>query len=301
MTTPVHDLSGKVCLVTGASGGMGRCIAAALAQSGATVVVVCRTPQRATELCKQLEVQTGKRCIVGMAAELERPSEVRALAHSFRSEFDRLDLLVNNAGAHFRHHQLNADGIELHLAVNHLAPLLLMLELEPVLARAAPARVVNVVSDSMSDTRFMKLGRAVPVALELDDLQAERRFHPMRTYARSKLALLMCGYHLAREWADRGIAVQALHPGLIATDIVKDVAPAVVTPLLGLIKLFLRAPEEGAAATLAVALGQPAAPATGGYFVDGRPRRSPHESYDLGKQRALFATSLSLLGERTAS
>jgi NAD(P)-dependent dehydrogenase (short-subunit alcohol dehydrogenase family) len=301
MSAPVREMNGKVCMVTGASGGMGRCIAAALAESGATVVVVCRTPQRATELCNRLKVQTGQHGIVGMAAELGRLSEVRTLAHSFRREFDRLDLLVNNAGAHFRQRQLSADGIELHLAVNYLAPLLLTLELEPVLARAAPSRVVNVVSDSMSDTRLVKLGRPRPVALELDDLQAERRYHPMRTYARSKLALLMCGYHLAREWAGRGIAIQALHPGLIATDIVKDVAPAAVGPLLGLIKLLLRTPEEGAAATLAVALQEAPIPATGGYFVAGLPRRSPPESYDIAKQGALFAASLALLDEQAAS
>lgn len=196
---------GRVCLVTGAAGGMGAAIATTLAQAGATVVLAARTRTGGEAVARAITAATGNPRIEVLAGDLSDQSAVRRLAEDFVAGHDHLHVLVNNAGAHFRERSVSVDGIEMHLAVNHLSSFLLTNLLLGALQAGAPSRVVNVGSASMADTRQVKITRTPrPVVLDLDDLQSEHRFAPMEVYARSKLQLLMCGYALARRLAGSG-------------------------------------------------------------------------------------------------
>jgi NAD(P)-dependent dehydrogenase (short-subunit alcohol dehydrogenase family) len=286
----------RLCMVTGAAGGMGRVIAREVACRGMRVIVVCRAADQAAALQRDLVEETGNTEIFAMSADLGDFQSVRRLASEFVGQFRRLDVLVNNAGAHFLTRSDSKDGHEMHLAINHLGPFLLTRLLVDALAAATPARIVNVSSASILDTRTLPIGKARPVELSLENIEAQCDFAPMVAYAHSKMLNLMCGYVLARKLAPYDVAVHALHPGIVATDIIADIAPPLVQPFLGLVRRSLRSPEQGAAGTIALATEEGIVPATGGYFVDGRPLRTPAISYDLEQQDAVWGLSCSMVG-----
>lgn len=285
------------CMVTGASGGMGRVIATDLARRGATVVLVCRDRTTGDALARHIGQVTGNDRVEVLTADLAEQGDIRRLAAQFLARHDTLHLLVNNAGAHFPQRRVSTEGIELHLAINHLAWFLLTNLLRGALAAGAPARVVNIASAAMTDSRQVKiLPRPRPVPLGLDDLNSERSFEPMAVYGRSKLAMLMCGYVLARRLADTGVTVNSVHPGLVATSIVDAVAPRVARPALGLVRRFLLTPEQGAAAALYLATAPELAEVTGKYFIRLTEHRSPHNSYDIELQEQLWRASTQMVG-----
>lgn len=183
-----------VCVVTGASRGIGKSTAAALAASGATVVTLGRDPSRNTIAC-----------------DLASFTSIRGAAAEITARWPRIDLLVNNAGVQHRHRVISADGIEATLAVNHLAPFLLTRLLLPSLAAAAPARVVTVSS------ALARWGR-----IDFDDLQQTRRYNGTRAYLQSKLANVMFTQLLADRLTTRGVAAVCVYPGLVATDLLRE-------------------------------------------------------------------------------
>ncbi len=270
-------------MVTGATGGMGRVIVRELARRGGTVIAVARS--RVEFEPKNVEVMT---------ADLSSLAEVRRLAAEFTAKHDALHLLVNNAGAHFRHRAISADGVEMHIAVNHLGGFRLTNLLRPALRAGAPARVVNVVSAAMTDTRQVKIRRRPrPVSLEpaeLPDLNGERGFEPFTAYARAKLLTLMAGYHLA-ETVD-GVTVNAVNPGLAGTKIVDDMMPTFMRPFGGLVKRSLLTPEQSAAFILRVATSPDLDGVTGRYFDRDVEARSPEISYDRALREWVWNSSL---------
>jgi retinol dehydrogenase-12 len=226
-----HPLQGRVAMVTGASGGMGRVISTALARQGADVVLVVRREMQGQALAQEIIQTTGNQKVSVLVADLARQASIREMAERFHNHHDRLHVLVNNAGVHAQTRQLSPDGLELQFAVNHLGWFLLTQLLLETLIAGAPARVVNVTSHSMADTRaFTLFGKPRPAVPNLADLQSEHAFEAMDAYARSKLAMLMCGYALARRLQTTGVTVNALHPGLVATDIVTAVTPPLMRP-----------------------------------------------------------------------
>ncbi len=183
---------------------MGRVIATELARAGATVVVVTRGTRGGADLHKMIDEEVGDAPGTGrievLVGDLGRQADVRRVAGEFLARHGALHVLINNAGAHFRRRQLSPDGIEMHLAVNHLAGFLRNTLLRPALLAGAPSRVVTVVSETMSDTRGLKLRRRPrPARISPDDLGSEQDFAPMLAYGRSKLAALRCGYRLAEQ------------------------------------------------------------------------------------------------------
>ncbi len=277
-------LNDNVALVTGANAGMGRAIATALARQGATVVLVCRDPGKGEEARRAIAQATGNPAIELLVADLASQGAIRAVVRQFRERHDRLHLLVNDAGAHIQERRLSPDGIELNLAINHLAAFLLTNLLLDILRASAPARIVNVASASMART------------IDPTDLQSARRFVPFEAYGRAKLATVLCTYALARRLAGSGVTVNALHPGITATAIVDDVAPPLARPFLGLLKRFLLTPEQGAQTALYLATSPAVAGVSGRYFVRERERRSVPSSYDVALQERLWASSVALTG-----
>src|SRR5438128_11385919 len=180
-------MDGKVVLVTGATQGIGKESAAALAKLGATVVMVGRDKARGEAALAEVKTRSGSDAVELLLADLSSIAEVRRLAAGFKARHDKLDVLLNNAGAINAGRKLSPDGLELTFAVNHLAYFLLTDLLLPVLEASAPARIVNVASDAHSGLK-----------LDFGDLQSEKRYLSFEAYGRSKLANVLFTYELAR-------------------------------------------------------------------------------------------------------
>ena len=286
------SMTGKLCLVTGATGGMGRVITTELARAGATVAVVCRDRSRGEELRRAVEVEVGADRVEVLVGDLSRQADVRQVAARFLARHDRLHVLVNNAGAHFPEQRLGPDGVELHLAVNHLAGFLLTDLLLPALRTGAPARIVNVVSHALTDTRLVKIRRTPrPATISPDGLGEIDDAGPMQVYGRSKLAALMCGYLLADQLTDTGVTVTALHPGQVDTGIVNAVSPRLVAPVLPVVRRFLLTPSQGAEPAIRLATDPAVEGVTGLYYRRHRQCATPPASYDRRLQEQVWAAS----------
>jgi NAD(P)-dependent dehydrogenase (short-subunit alcohol dehydrogenase family) len=203
------DLTGRTCLVTGATRGLGRATAEALAKLGANVVIHGRDSAAVGAVCRStLRVARGG-VVTGAVADFGSLKSVRRMADEVAAQHARLDVLVNNAGAAALKRRTSADGFEWLFAVNHLAPFLLTQLLLPTLTRNAPARIVTVAS--------MAYRRAV---LDFDDLQWERRtYQSLGAYSASKLANILFTLELARRLNGTRVTANCLHPGVVATNI----------------------------------------------------------------------------------
>ena len=280
------DLTGKACLVTGGSAGIGLATACRLACMGAAVTILGRDRMRGEAAAAKIGKAAGRDAAVFVPVDLSDFSQVRSFAAKLLSRLPRLDILVANAGALMGARQVSVDGIEMTFALNHLSPFLLVHQLLPALRAAAPARVVVVASEAHRGA-----------TLDFDDLQAELRYDRWRQYKRSKLANIMFTYQLARRLPDRahGVTVNALHPGFVATDI--GVRHGFVPRLFwSLGKLAAVSPERGAATSIYLASAEEVAGTTGQYFVDCKPARSSAASYDEEASQRLWDISANLTG-----
>jgi NAD(P)-dependent dehydrogenase (short-subunit alcohol dehydrogenase family) len=291
----VSDSSGRVAVVTGATGGMGGVIALELASRGMHVVTVARDPGRAQALSERIAAETDGTLQI-IQGDLSHRTGVMTAADAIRARHDTVHLLINNAGAHYPDHRLSLDGIEMHIAVNYLAGYGLTVLLEEELRRGS-ARVVTVASDSLRDTRQVKIRRRPrPATIDtahLDDLAAlnpAEGFAPFEAYARAKLLAVTAGYDLARTLGP-AMTINAVHPGIVATDIVDDLMPRLLRPLAGLIRRAMLTPEQGAAAAVRLATDPLLRDVTGRYFDRDSPVRTPAVSYDLDVQARLRVAS----------
>jgi NAD(P)-dependent dehydrogenase (short-subunit alcohol dehydrogenase family) len=282
-------MQGKICMVTGANSGMGKVVAQGLAREGATIVMVCRDLHKGQEAQDEIMLATGNSSIDLLIADLSSQKAVRRLVQEFKQRYSSLHVLVNNAGAHIQKRILSADGIEMNLAVNHLSSFLLTNLLIDVLRTSETARIINVASNAMTRT------------IDLDDIQSERSFVPMRIYGQAKLQMVLCTYALARRLTGTGVTVNALHPGITATNLVDLAAherfhPLIARPLVFILKHFLQTPEQGAKTALYLATSSTVEGVTGKYFVKGREKPSVPISYDVALQERIWKLSKTLVG-----
>jgi NAD(P)-dependent dehydrogenase (short-subunit alcohol dehydrogenase family) len=292
------DLRGRIALVTGGTGGMGRVITTELVRAGAHVVITSRDHERGDALRRRIATDVGADRVEVLTGDLASRTDLLRLAAEFATRHDALHMLINNAGAHYRHRWLTVDGVEAHLAVNHLAGFGLTYLLRDRIRADPPARVVNVVSAAMSNVGLPLFGRPHPVPLDLSgvadvrELNPAKGFVPFAAYARAKLLTTVCGYEFADRWRDEGVTVNAVHPGIVSTGIVDDVLPTVLAPFRPLIHRLLLTPEQGAAATLHLATDPSLATASGRYYVRDQEKRSPDISYDSATRAAAWQLSL---------
>ena len=284
MVTPEVSLAGKVCLVTGATSGIGKVTARELAQRGAVVVVVGRNEARSQATVTQIRQQTASSSVDFLLADLSSQQEVRRLAGEFESRYPRLDVLVNNAGAIMLSRRESVDGIELTFALNHLAYFLLTNLLLDRLKSSAPARIVNVSSNSHERAK-----------IDLDDLQVRGRYWGFRAYARSKLANILFSYELARRLEGTGVTVNALHPGLVGTNFLANNG-ALGRFLKMLVAIKGISVERGARTTIHLATSPEVETVTGRYFVKEQVVPSSGASYDQDAARRLWLLSAELTG-----
>jgi NAD(P)-dependent dehydrogenase (short-subunit alcohol dehydrogenase family) len=274
-------------MVTGASSGIGRAAALILAEMGATVILVCRDKGRGELVVDEILSKSGDRSADLLIADLASQASIRALAGQFADNYDRLHVLVNNAGVYLTKRHVTVDGIEATFAVNYLAPFLLTNLLLDVLKGSAPARIVNVAG------AYHTKGR-----IDFEDLMGERGYSGRRAISQSKLAEVLFTYELARRLEGTGVTANCLDPGMVATDLIykDDGLPRLFKYAYSLVKPFLKSPEKGAGTTVHLASSHEVEDTTGSYFIDRKAIKSSPESYDMTTARRLWDVSAALAG-----
>lgn len=273
-------LAGKTILITGATSGIGAATARALAELGATVVLVGRDPTRTEGIVAQIQRATGNPAVSGLVADLSSMREVRDLAGAFMGRYPRLDVLLNNAGAIFTKRQTTVDGYERTFALNHLAPFLLTNLLVERLRANTSARVVTVSS-------MVHTGQT----LDFDDVtRGANGYNGWRAYGESKLANVMFTYALARRLNGTGVTANTLHPGVVNTNFAKNNG-GFMKLAMGMFSAFEITPEKGAQTSIYLASSPEVANVSGRYFIKSKPVKSSAASYDEAAQERLWELS----------
>ncbi len=285
MGSDSDKMNGKICMVTGATDGIGKETARALLQIGAHVVAVGRNPQKIEKTTQELKQKTGNDRLEFLQTDFANQDQIRQLATQFQAKYDRLDVLINNAGTVTMSRQETQAGLEVMFAVNHLGYFLLTMLLLDTLKTSAPSRIVNVASDAHEG-----------VTLNFDDLQSEQDFSGMKVYGRSKLGNIYFTYELARQLEGTGVTVNALHPGFVATNLGADNIPVIGGLLKKIINLSARNVSKGAETSIYLATSPEVEGVSGKYFVDCQQVQSSPVSYDETAAQQLWAISADMVG-----
>jgi len=289
----LKDMNDMVCVVTGANSGLGKATATELARLGARVVMVCRDEGRgrdaqaeikaAAELARPSRADTVDLCIADLAVQ----EEVYPLGETIRANYDRLDVLVNNAGVFLDTRRETVDGIEATFAVNHLAPFLLthlvLPRLQETAGRVGEARIINVSSEAHRGA-----------SIHFDDLNAEKGYNPLQAYAQSKLANILFTHELSRRLEDTGVLVNAVHPGVVNTNIWRG--SGWISRIARLFAWLYKRPEEGARSVVYLAASPEVAGVTGQYFKETEIVNPSPEAYDEKVETRLWAVSREMTG-----
>lgn len=279
------DMNGKVCIVTGSNSGIGKETALALAEMGATVVMAVRDAEKGENARNEILEQTGNTKTDLMICDLASLDSIRQFAKEFTQKYDRLDVLVNNAGCTIHKRQVTNDGFERTLAVNYLGPFLLTHELLPMLKSSAPSRVINLTSGIHSSAR-----------VDFDDLQNERKYRAMNAYGAAKLMVVMYTYELARRLEGTGVSVNAVHPGFAATNLGSNTGALRHRIMFKMVRPLQMSAKKGAETSVYVATSPELEGVTGKYFAKSEERPSSELSYDEEAQKRLWVVTEELLG-----
>jgi len=283
-----RQMDGRVCVVTGATSGIGYVTARELARQGATVTVVGRNRDRTARCVAQIRQETGSEAVDSLLADLSSMTQVRALAEAVKARHTRLDVLVNNAGAIFLTRHTTVDGYEMTFALNHLAPFLLTNLLLDRLKASVPARIVTTASVAHTGAK-----------IAFDDPNFQHSFYnAWSAYSQSKLANIMFTYELARRLEGTGVTANAFHPGVVASGFAHN--GPLLSVAMTLARPMMVSAEEGAKTAIYVASSPAVEGVTGQYFTKEHPVRSSKESYNTESQRRLWEVSEELTGVRLA-
>ena len=280
------DLRGKTVLVTGATNGIGRATARAFARMGAKLFLVARDLGRAEETRAEIAREASGADVRILRADLSAQADVRRAAAEFLATGEPLHVLLNNAGVMQLTRSETTDGIETTFAVNHLAYFLLTNLLLERIRSSAPARIVNVASEA----------HRMSGALDFDDLGSSKRYAAMGVYGRSKLANLLFTRELARRLAGSGVTVNAVHPGVVRTELGQNNDAPFLKLLMNLARPFFRSPEKGAETSIWACTAPELEGVTGRYFSDCRERKPHPNALDDAAARRLWDASAKLVG-----
>lgn len=274
-------MKGRICLVTGASSGIGKITALELAKMGTTAVLVCRNKDRGERARAEIIQASGNAAVDLMLCDLSSQRQVRSLASEFKGRYKKLHVLLNNAAAVPGHRTITEDGLETQLAVNHLAPFLLTHLLLDVLRKSAPSRVINVSS-----------GMYKTASLDFNNLQGEKSYRPMKMYAKTKLLNIYFTYELAQRLEGTGVTVNCLAPGFTATSLGRDFSPL----SRFVMKTFAHKKEIGAQTSIYLASSPEVERVTGKYFEKMKDTPTSPPTHDKDIARRVWEVSQLLTG-----
>lgn len=277
-------MKNKICVVTGANSGIGRAMAMDLAGAGAQLAMVCRDPGRGREALEAVRAATGNDGVELFRADLSSQGDIRALSAALHERYERVDVLLNNAGVYLPSRRLTEEGREAMMATNHLAPFLLTQLLLDRLEASDDARVVTTSS----------MGHWIG-GRDADDFEAERSYVASVHYGRSKLANILFTRELSRRIRGRGVSVNCFHPGTIATGFAQD-EPGWLGSLVKIGRFVLQSPEAGADTGLWLARSPEGGRISGEYFSGRKVRRTSRAACDRALAARLWAWSESVTG-----
>lgn len=281
-------MRGRVCLVTGASSGIGRATAQALAARGAEVFLLCRNRDKGEATRAAIVRETGNAAVHLLVGDLARQADIHRVADQFLATGKPLHVLVNNAGIVNTQRRLTEDGYEEMFAVNHLGYFLLTERLRQRLIDSAPSRIVSVASGAHAFVR----------GLNWDDLQYERTpYKTFTVYGQSKLCNLLWTRELARQLHGTGVTANCLHPGAVGTGLATQNG-ALGKIVMTLLKPFFRSPEKGATAAIHLATAPEAATISGQYYYDRKPIEPKPWAKDGAAALRLWALSVQMTARR---
>jgi len=273
------NMNGKICLVTGATDGIGKVSARVLAELGAKVIIVGRNPEKSAIVLAELRSISGNENIDLLMADLAVMQEVRDLAEQVISRYDRIDVLLNNAGGYFTKHEITSDGLEMTFALNHMSYFLLTNKLMELLKYSAPARIVNVSSDAHYG-----------VDIEFENLNGEQEYKAWKAYQKSKLANVLFTYELLKK-VPGNITVNCLHPGFVATNFGHNNG-GFFGPVLKIAqRISAINPEEGAKTSIFLCSAPEVKGVSGKYFYKCQPKTSSRESRNMDTGKRLWQIS----------
>ena len=289
----VAPMDGRTVVVTGASSGIGKATATALARAGAHTVITARDEGRGRTALEDIRRASGSEVVDLVVFDLGDLGSVRAGATELLEANPKIHVLVNNAGLVLSDRRETPDGFEATFAVNHLGPFLFTELLTERLVASAPARIVNLTSDAHKSARH---------GLDFDDLQSTRSYRGMQVYGRSKLANILFTTELARRLAGSGVTANCCHPGVVATGFARDGDTSGVLAFgIKLIKPFVLTPEKGARTSVYLASSPEVEGVSGRYFVKCKEERPTAAAQDAAAAARLWEVSEELVAEASAS
>ncbi len=280
---------GKIVLITGGTGGIGKATAIGLARLGARVGITGRDVARTGQVAADIRAASGNPAVDPFAADMSSQAEVRRLAVAVLETYPRLDVLINNVGGFWAHRHPTADGLERTFALNHLAPFLLTNLLLDRLKAGAPARVVTVSSGAQSAGR-----------IDFDDLQSAHNYSGQRAYSQSKLANIMFTNELARRLEGTGVTASSVHPGVVRTNFGAEDQAWLFTVVSKVVLPFLKTPAQGAQTSIYLASSPDVDGVTGQFFAGGKPKTANRVAYDTDMTARLWSVSADLVGMTSA-
>ena len=293
-TTDIPDQSRRVAVVTGANTGLGYETAAALAEHGAHVVLAVRNLDKGKDAVSRITANSPQADVALQELDLTSLESVRAAAEQLRSDYDRIDLLINNAGVMWTPKSTTKDGFELQFGTNHLGHFVLTNLVMPALVAGAPSRVVNLSSG----------GHRSSDILWDDPNFARTPYDKMTSYGQSKTANILFSVELDRRMADRGVRAYAVHPGVIQTELSRYMTPEDLTGMLERMKAMGRemppykTPEGGAATSLWAATAPELENIGGVYLEDCHVSQAMPYATDPEAAVRLWALTEELLGQQ---
>lgn len=269
--------SEKVMCITGATDGIGKTAALELAKAGCTLALVGRNPDKGNRVLEEIIRDSGNENIRFHICDLSLMEAVRKLAKELQTDYDRLDVLLNNAGAYFSEFEKTDEGFERTFALNHLSYFLLTDLLLDILEKTGNARIVNVASDAHQGAE-----------LSFENLQGFEGYKGWPAYCKSKLANIMYTYELDRRISGKGITANSLHPGFVDTNFGNNNTGTVRVGLNAAKKVGAISPEKGALTSIYLASSPEVEGVSGKYFYKCKQKNSNKASYVKSDQEKLW-------------
>jgi len=275
-------LNEKICLVTGASSGIGKATAMRLAELGAIVILVIRNHTRGERTLNEIIKVTENKNVYLFITDLSSQTDIQNLAKTIKKNFDRIDVLINNAGAYFSKRHITVDGIEATFAVNYLSRFLLTNLLLDLILNSKQGRIIDISGE------YHRKGK-----INFEDLEFTKKYSGLETTKQAKLAEILFSYELARRLVNTNVTVNSIHPGAVATNIIYNDPDAHLAKKFAyrIFSIFLKNPFKAAENIIYLASSPEFNDGTGKYFIDKNEVLSAALTYDEDLAQKLWKVS----------